>query len=186
MSEEEALQILDTIPTIGNQVDALEMAIDALEAGYFCTGSGYHALRKLRYGADGSDVELLPVVWSENWMEEEMTVQVNILGAMWTIKDGTEEEYPGLVGCDGYTDSSIRTIVVEKMLDNLDPLVKQDLSSYRKTVMRHEIIHAFLFESGLEGCSADAENWAMNEEMVDWIAIQFPKILEVYRSLNLV
>lgn len=31
MSEEEALQILDTIPTIGNQVDALEMAIDALE-----------------------------------------------------------------------------------------------------------------------------------------------------------
>ena len=31
MTREEALQILDTIPTIGEQVDALEMAIKALE-----------------------------------------------------------------------------------------------------------------------------------------------------------
>lgn len=31
MTKEEALQILDTIPTIGDQVDALEMAIKALE-----------------------------------------------------------------------------------------------------------------------------------------------------------
>ena len=115
-----------------------------------------------------------------------MTVQVNILGAPWTIKEGTEQEYPGLVGCDGYTDSSIRTIIIEKMLDNQDPLVKQDLDEYRKTVTRHEIIHAFLFESGLEGCSCESDNWAMNEEMVDWFAIQFPKILEVYRALNLV
>ena len=31
MTREEALKILDTIPTIGEQVDALEMAIKALE-----------------------------------------------------------------------------------------------------------------------------------------------------------
>ena len=31
MTYEEALKILDTIPTIGEQVDALEMAIEALE-----------------------------------------------------------------------------------------------------------------------------------------------------------
>lgn len=31
MNREEALKILDTIPTIGEQVDALEMAIEALE-----------------------------------------------------------------------------------------------------------------------------------------------------------
>ena len=31
MTKEEALGILDTIPTIGEQVDALEMAIEALE-----------------------------------------------------------------------------------------------------------------------------------------------------------
>ena len=32
MTREEALTILDTIPTIGEQVDALDMAIEALEA----------------------------------------------------------------------------------------------------------------------------------------------------------
>ena len=32
MTREEALQILDTIPTIGKQVDALELAIEALSA----------------------------------------------------------------------------------------------------------------------------------------------------------
>ena len=31
MTKEEALKVLDTIPTIGEQVDALEMAIRALE-----------------------------------------------------------------------------------------------------------------------------------------------------------
>ena len=34
MTKDEALQILDTIPTIGEQVDALEMAIQALELDY--------------------------------------------------------------------------------------------------------------------------------------------------------
>lgn len=31
MTKDEAIQILDTIPTIGEQVDALEIAIEALE-----------------------------------------------------------------------------------------------------------------------------------------------------------
>ena len=115
-----------------------------------------------------------------------MTATVNILGEVWTIKEGTEEEFPGLVGVDGYTDSSTRTIVIEKMIDDLDPLVKQNLPEYRNTVIRHEIIHAFLYESGLEGCSNYADNWSQNEEMVDWIAIQFPKILKVFKDLNVV
>ena len=40
MTREEALQILDTIPTIGEQVDALEMAIEALEQEP-CEGCDY-------------------------------------------------------------------------------------------------------------------------------------------------
>ena len=41
MTKEEALGILDTIPTIGEQVDALEMAIEALEkpkVAFLCDG----------------------------------------------------------------------------------------------------------------------------------------------------
>lgn len=52
-----------------------------------------------------------------------------------------------------------------------------------KKDLRHEIIHAFLFESGLSSntnCCFGA--WAEYEEMVDRIAIQFPKILKVFEE----
>ena len=41
----------------------------------------------------------------------------------------------------------------------------------------HEIIHCYLEESGL-GDNSGVYNygWAVNEEMVDWFAIQWPKI----------
>lgn len=50
--------------------------------------------------------------------------------------------------------------------------------------LRHEIIHAFLAESGLWGSSGGTDCWAMNEEMIDWFAMQFPKILEVFEQLG--
>jgi hypothetical protein len=52
--------------------------------------------------------------------------------------------------------------------------------------LRHEIIHAFLNESGLQ-CSANPcdGSWARNEEMVDWFAIQSPKIYKVFAELDI-
>ena len=41
---------------------------------------------------------------------------------------------------------------------------------------RHEIVHAFLLESGLAECSGDTDCWAQNEAMVDWFARQGQKI----------
>lgn len=43
-------------------------------------------------------------------------------------------------------------------------------------IVRHEIVHAFLKESGLD-CNSD---WARNEEIVDWIALQGPKIMAAW------
>lgn len=104
--------------------------------------------------------------------------RINILGSEWNIKFGSEEQYPILKNIDGYCDQSTREIIVddmEKLREQLD--AKSDLPSYRKQVTRHEIIHAFLFESGLDISSVKAESWATNEEMVDWVAIQIPKII---------
>lgn len=50
--------------------------------------------------------------------------------------------------------------------------------------MRHEIVHAYLFESGLTECSGAVNSWAINEEMVDWIASQFPKMKRTMEALN--
>ena len=103
-------------------------------------------------------------------------MQINILGSMWSIVERTEAEDTRLEGCDGYADWSKRLIVIEReMQGNLE-----DMEAYIRKVKRHEIVHAFLEESGLSECSACAEAWAENEEMVDWIARIGPKIYNAW------
>lgn len=112
--------------------------------------------------------------------------KVNILGSEWNVKFGNEEEYPNLKEMDGYTDSSTKKIIVDDMKASQGQIgAKSDLGSYQKQVVRHEIFHAFLSESGLESCSNKTESWATNEEMVDWFAIQSPKIFKVFNELEL-
>lgn len=112
--------------------------------------------------------------------------KVNILGSEWSVKFGNEEEYPNLAEMDGYTDPSTREIVVDDMKASQGQIgAKADLKSYQKQVVRHEIIHAFLLESGLDSNSNSADSWAVNEEMVDWFAIQSPKIFKVFNKLEL-
>lgn len=112
--------------------------------------------------------------------------KVNILGSEWSVKFGNEKEYPHLAKMDGYTDLSIREIVVDDMEASQGQIgAKSDLESYQKQVVRHEIIHAFLLESGLDSNSNSADSWAVNEEMVDWFAIQTPKIFKVFSEFEL-
>lgn len=112
--------------------------------------------------------------------------KVNILGSEWSVKFGNEKEYPNLAEMDGYTDPSTREIVVDDMEASQGQIgAKADLESYQKQVVRHEIIHAFLLESGLDSNSNSADSWAVNEEMVDWFAIQSPKIFKVFNEYDL-
>ena len=111
----------------------------------------------------------------------------NILGSEWTVKFGTVEEYPNLEDMDGYTDSSTREIIVDDMKSQQDmPGSKKNMEEYKKQVVRHEIIHAFLRESGLDTNSGACDNWAINEEMVDWFAIQTPKIFKLFYEWKLI
>lgn len=113
-----------------------------------------------------------------------MKNKVNILGIEYEIMELTDEEQPYLKECDGFCDRSRKQIVVAKFEPNPNA-GNVDAEWYRKKVLRHEIIHAFLHESGLEENSNEAEMWARNEEMVDWIAIQAPKIFKVYSELGI-
>lgn len=103
--------------------------------------------------------------------------KVNVLGTEYKIHFGSENDYPGLKEMDGYTDSSAKEIIIDDMSKAVgDVYSKKNLAAYQKQVLRHEIIHAFLSESGLDGNGHSAEHWEYNEEMVDWMAIQSPKI----------
>lgn len=106
-------------------------------------------------------------------------MKVKILGMEYeVIKDAEEKDYPQLKKCDGFTDFSIKRIVVANF--DKDESSVDDIDWYKKKVLRHELVHAFIHESGLaENC-----DWARNEELTDWIAIQFEKILGVFIELQ--
>lgn len=106
---------------------------------------------------------------------------VNILGSEWTIEYRNVDADPILLnGNGGYTDSSINLIVISNRSrsDNT-----ADFGEIQKRYLRHEIIHAFLYESGL-GANYEHAQYGHEETMVDWIAIQFPKILEVFKEVG--
>lgn len=103
--------------------------------------------------------------------------KINILGTECTIFiDADEKHMPE--GADGCTDQSTKKIKVAAMELNRASL--QNLDEYRKKVLRHEIIHAFLYESGIWNNSSSNEAWGCNEEITDWFAIQSPKILNAF------
>lgn len=102
-------------------------------------------------------------------------MKIDILGTDWDIKYKEVHEDTDLETVDGYCDETSKECVVRRFVEEKNrERAKADLDVHTRKCMRHEIIHAFLFESGL----AENSDWAMNEEMIDWIAIQFPKILK--------
>lgn len=105
-------------------------------------------------------------------------MKVNVLGTEYTI------EYIELKdeGIDGYCDFSTQHIVIRS--DNINEL--EDFEFIQKKQLRHEVIHAFLNESGLQSNFEHANRWGHEETMIDWIAIQFPKILKVFEELKII
>ena len=117
--------------------------------------------------------------------------KINILGTEYQIETHkvSEDSYLEDNKLSGYCGEEEKLIVVadmseEKYFPNMN---EREQETYRKRVLRHEIIHAFLNESGLSDSSNRFDGaWAKNEEMVDWFAIQSPKIYDVYLKLGLV
>ena len=99
-------------------------------------------------------------------------MKVNILGTEYDITFNNTQNDSYLRDSDGYTDWSSKKIVIcEKESD----CEIEDFESYQKKVMRHEIIHAFMEESGLS-VNFEHKSIGIEETMIYWIAIQFPKI----------
>ena len=110
-----------------------------------------------------------------------MKKTVNILGTEYeVIMDAPDEMLPE--DADEAMDHSVKRIVVAKFESNRNSI--KDLDVYRKKFLRHEVIHAFLFESGLWNNSGNVTAWGQSEEITDWFAIQSPKIMKVFEELE--
>lgn len=111
-------------------------------------------------------------------------LKINVLGTEYKVFYKTNKQDKKLEKVDGYCDVSIKKIVVIKRT-KFDIMDLSNLQYIINRVLRHEIIHAFLFESGLWCNSHDITQWGMDEEMTDWFAMQSPKIFEIYKKLNI-
>lgn len=109
-----------------------------------------------------------------------MSDKANVLGTVYTIERRAEKDDKKLEGLGGYTDVYKQLIVIRTDW-NEEPNEKM-----LKDILRHEIIHAFAYESGLWDNSNKVDVWATNEEMIDWIALQGLKIYKAWAEAGAV
>lgn len=107
-------------------------------------------------------------------------LSVNVLGTKYDVVFKTPEEDVKLLECDGYCDNTTLQITIKWF--EWDGMNYNDMLAYTSKVIRHEVIHAFLYQSGLD--VATPKEWARNEEMVDWFAIQMNKIYNATSPLT--
>lgn len=91
-------------------------------------------------------------------------MQIDVLGTKYNVFTDLPKNDVLLTKNDGY-------IIPEKHIVVLDV---GNSPVHQRHVLTHEIVHAFLYESGL-----DVETWANNEEIVDWISLQLEKMHKV-------
>lgn len=104
-------------------------------------------------------------------------IKVNVLGEEYTIKMNVKkEDDENLTDNDGYIDYQTKEIVVEEMPEPSLGLTK-DVKSYEKHVVRHELFHAYLYESGFT-------DYANDEQLIEWLAVQFHKIRKTFEELE--
>lgn len=103
--------------------------------------------------------------------------KVNILGTEYKI----HIKELGVEDIDGYTDPTSYEIVIRN--DNINKI--GDFDELQRKQLRHEIIHAFMNESGLQCNWQHTQQFGQEETTVDWFAIQSPKIFKVFQRLDI-
>ena len=98
---------------------------------------------------------------------------INILGTDYLVAPGLKD-----AESDGDVNFYNKTINVRDQKDLFGgDGTDQEKRKRMKEVFRHEITHAMLFESGFE-------EFAYNEELVNWFAIQSPKLFKLFQKLD--
>ena len=108
---------------------------------------------------------------------QEGSYLANILGTSYNIIVKPIDEDYG----DGYCDCTNREIVIRS--NNVNEV--GDFSALQRKALRHELIHAFLSESGLQSNFQHYTEFGHDETMVDWFAIQWNKINSIFAKFGL-
>ena len=108
-------------------------------------------------------------------------MKINVLGTVYNVEMKTRHEDLKLESCGGYIDPTLKRIVVEQYdaAQDANPVMAVgDMQTDEHRALRHEIVHAHFYESGLF-CDS---GYGQDETLVDWIALQMPKMVMVMRE----
>ena len=103
-----------------------------------------------------------------------MNAEVSILGQKYLV---STRPLIDMLNDDGRCNSYSKEIHIRNLYDLFsedDSATNEDRIVRLKETIRHEVVHAFFYESGL----SDSD-----EMLVDWIAKQLPKIYEVSENI---
>lgn len=121
-------------------------------------------------------------------MNYELPTKISVMGSEFEIIYTTEEEDPTIKGKSGVCYSLLQKIKIDQYiyLDDADGSVAEAEKASKLlsllAILRHEIIHAFFFQSGLDSqCS-----FAVDEVLIDWLSLKLPEIVEVMNQNHLV
>lgn len=117
------------------------------------------------------------------YQDKKPTCTVDVLGTQYHIYIGVMPEDDVMLDKnDGYCDWTAKRIVV---VGRVPDEQHANFNERQKLILRHEIVHAFLFESGIDQDTIwDIKGQTHPEQMVQWIARQFPKIQEAFTKVN--
>lgn len=116
-----------------------------------------------------------------------MTNKVNVLGTEYSIeyKDYDDDPAFAKLGIDGYCEHGTHKIVIGDLHtfpgweDETDEFIEANM----KYTLRHELCHSILSESGIQGSEHIYDGpWSKNEEMIDYWAIQGPKLYKIWKE----
>lgn len=127
----------------------------------------------------------------DEWIQRIYPTSIDILGESWQLVFVDPKQkgsgFDDHRSASGYCSPHNRKIVLRevKSCNFPDDFTLLDKMHAINKTLRHEIIHAYLYESGLDGnafCTTKA--WPKNEEMIDWFAIQGPKIVSTWNKVD--
>lgn len=110
---------------------------------------------------------------------------LSVLGTEYTIERKKYKDDPEFAdrSVDGYCDPLLHKIVLCEIstFPGWEKEPPEKIHMAEQATLRHEIVHAFLDEAGLMESSLNPQcGWAVNEEMVDWIALVGPRIFKAW------
>ena len=106
-------------------------------------------------------------------------MEINILGTNYEIKKLSESDYPKLKTLDanGLAELYSKQLIINSEMNRQTGNEYANFEGYENKTIRHEIIHAFFHESGLV-------DYCQDEDLVNWLALQAPKMIKAFQEAN--